>query len=259
MSPQNCTDCALIVKNGEKFVQGDDFIESLGAQLAQFGSAPVYVSNSGDVYWATTTRAAAGQDSAYMRNLDVIVQEGVTLVDGNLVTGVRTAPNAFHVSPSGRFWVGELDLQNIGEAFVVADFGAAIPIPGCQGNAGTLALTDGVAVTGSLIELSMDNAQDFGVTPFLWVSTAPAVAGSDCGVTTPVGELLVKLGSSKILLAQNPPYSGVPSKMNFLLNADPALVNQVFYLQGVFVDLFQQFPGEDFRLTNGLRVEIGAP
>ena len=224
--PQDCTDCALIVKNGEKFVQGDDFIESLNAQVAQFGSAPVYISNGGDIYWATTTRGPASQNAAYMRNMDVIIQTGVTEVEGNLVTGVRTAPNAFHVSPSGRFWVGEIDLQNAGEAFVVADFGAATKIPGCLGNQGVLAVTDGVPVGGSILELSLDNAQDVGVTPYLWVSTAPAIEGSECGTNIGVGELLVKLGPSKIFLQQNPPYSGVPSKMTFVMNPDPILINQ---------------------------------
>lgn len=79
--------------------------------------------------------------------------------------------------------------------------------------------------------------------------------GAGCGVVRPFGELLIspahRLGSLTL-----PPWNGSqPSTLVVPIPPDPALVDQVFFAQGVF----QTPTSPRFTLTNALRIEIGAP
>ena len=249
-------DTFLIVKNGEKFAfQGDVLDELSESPLARGSAAPYYIANTGDVFWRAETDAG---DEAFMRNHTPIVINGVTTVSGVLVSRVEPSDNAFHVSTDGRFWIGRIELQNqVGRALVMADFGLVLPIPGCTGNAATLTVESAEPLAGGHLTLAMDQGQTPGVRPILLFSTRARIPGSECGVNTPAGELLIST-SNVIARLIAPPWNGTPTRFDLPIPADPSLIDVKLWIQGYFRDVGGLTP-EDFRLTNGLRVEIGAP
>ena len=151
-----------------------------------------------------------------------------------------------------------MDVENVGETVLFVDFGLVIPIPGCHANPGRLSLADGLALPGDHLTLAMDNGQAAGVRPILFFSSAPSVPDSPCGTVTPFGELLIDLGSrfGRVLL---PTWDGTnASSVDLPLPNDVALINAELYVQGLFVDI-NRTAAEDFRATNALRIQIGAP
>ena len=241
--------------------EGDTFPAISPFQVIRFDAAPVFIANSGDVFWYSLfNNPDSNANQAYFRNQEVIVQEG-QLIEGNVVTSIRSNANAFHASPGGRFWIGEVALQRVGEALLFADFGLVVPVPGCFGNAGSLTNLAGMAITGGSLTLGMDDAQAIGVTPVIYLSTSPAILGSDCGINTSLGEVLIGLGGGRIVgKLTGPGWDGrSPSRFNLSLPPDPNLVDQEFYGQGLWWDIPGTSGAERFRLTNGLRIEVGAP
>ena len=245
----------LIVKNGAKFVQEGDALPALGgATVSALMDSPLYLANSGDVYWGTLLNGAEStEDRAWMRNDEVIVRKGHTVIEGNLAGQLPLVPNAFHVSPDGRYWLGQVQLQGTGEAAVLADFGLAVPFPGRGQNEGTLTLAAGNVIVGEAITLQMDGGQASGVVPVLLLSSQAAIPGSSLGLPTPFGELLVGPVS---LVVPGSVWNGSPVDLDFTLPNKLALVDSTWYGQGIFIDPSAVHPG---RLTGGLRFEIGAP
>jgi len=245
----------VIIKNGDVFAKEGDLVGSFTEPMGKGSLNPVLITNSGDVYWYWQNEA--GTESALMRNDQAILQENVTQVVGNLVVDIPTQDN-FRVSHDGRFWIGRVDMQNLGETLFLADFGLVVPIPGCHANPGRLTLVEGMAVAGDHLLLAMDNGQAPGVAPILFFSTAPRISPSPCGTMTPFGELLIGL-RSRFLRLVLPIWDGTnPSLIDLSIPKDIALVDAEFYLQGMFVDI-DATPAENFRPTNGMRVQIGAP
>ncbi len=249
----------LVVKNGQKFAQEGDSLPALDPLVIGKGSpAPILITNSGDVFWHVQSNDSSAGINAYMRNYEVIIQESRTVIDGILVDNLVPSPNAFHVSSDGRFWVGRVELQNVGEALIYVDFGLVVPVPGCHNNPGKVALLDGRPLPGQRFRLTMDNGQAVGVLPILLFSTLPAIPNSDCGIPTRFGEVLIR-PAARLGRLFGPLWSGQPSVMNVDIPPDLALVDLVVYAQGFFWDVGDQSPAEDFRLTNALRIEVGAP
>jgi len=250
-------DIYLIVKNGQKFAQEGDILPAFSASpLSKGWSAPNYIANSGDVYWLA--RTSARDDDAFMRNDRPILQENRTVVGGALVLSIEVTENAFHVSPDGRFFLGRVELQALGEALVLVDFGVVVPMPGCQGNIGSLRVTEGLALPGDHLTFALDDGQAAGVTTVLTFSTGAAVPGSDCGLSTPFGELLIA-SATRFATLLGPAWMGTAVSIDVPIPADLALVDTTTYVQGVFWDQGDVSPAENLRLTNGLRIEIGAP
>jgi len=207
------------------------------------------------VFWRAETDAG---DEAFMRNYTPIVIRNVTTINGSLVSRVEPADSAFHASTDGRFWIGRIELQNqVGRMLVMADFGLALPIPGCNGNTATLTIESAEPLAGGHLNLEMDQGQTPGVRPILLFSTRARIPGSECGVNTPAGELLIST-SNVIARLIAPPWNGTPTRFDLPIPADPSLIDVKLWIQGYFRDVGGLTP-EDFRLTNGLRVEIGAP
>jgi hypothetical protein len=193
-----------------------------------------------------------------MRNYEPIVQANVTHVGVNLVTDIFEQQDCFHVSPDGRFWIGRVNVENVGETVLLVDYGLVVPIPGCHANLGKLSRVDGLALPGDHLTLAMDNGQAPGVRPVLFFSTAASVPDSPCGTVRPFGELLIDLGSriGRLVL---PTWDGASaSSIDLPIPNDVALINAELFVQGLFVDI-QHTPAVDFRATNALRIQIGAP
>jgi hypothetical protein len=242
----------LIVKNGQKFVQEGDILPDLSDQPIGGGSpAPIVLTNSGDVFWRTT----AGGIDAFMRNTTPIVRLN-QVIDGAAVIKLENDASSFAASKNGRFFVGNVDLAGIGDALVLVDFGLVLELPGCVGNPGALRQSGGAARVGQTLTLAMDNGHVLGALPKINFSSRQRIPGSECGIVGPRGESLIspahRVGS--ILLA---PWDGAsPSEVSLAIPPDVALIDGVLFAQGNF-----RRPGSatDITLTNGLRIEIGAP
>lgn len=247
-----------LIKSGEVFAAEGMVLPAFSEDgLGKGSTAPILISNSGDVFWYARTLEDGGDD-AYLRNLVPILQKGVTQVGIDHVKTVSPAANAFAVSDDGRFWIGTAELDQAGEAMLFVDFGLVVPIPGCQGNPGVLRKGGGEARVGQALRLELDAGQAVGVRPVLHLSTAPRMSGSACGVSSPYGEVLVS-PSGRFARYFLPPWEGAPVGVDLDIPSDPALVDATFYAQGAFWDQGNQSPAPDYWLTNALRIELGAP
>lgn len=246
----------LVVKNGTTFARSGEVYPSFSSSPLTNGLiAPLILTDNGDVFWRADS--SAGSDDAFLRNFTPILQANRTVVDGDLVIAVKQTENAFSVSPNGRYFVGRVDLQAGGEAALFVDLGRVEERPGCAGNTATLKVTDGLALPGSQMTFSMDLAQVEGALPILFLSTQASVPGSDCGVRTAFGELLIA-NAHRIGRAILPIWNQEPSSISLAVPPEVSLVDQIFHAQGVFRDL-NGSNAPAFALTNGLELEFGAP
>lgn len=244
----------LVVKNGQKFVQSNDFFPAISPlAMTKGSSAPIYIANTGDVFW----HGRIGTSDSFMRNKDAIVVSNQTIVDNRLVTSVLGGENGFAISPNGRFWIGNVQLQSIGTAALFVDYGLVLELPGCRGNQGKLSHASGAARVGMTLQLAMDKAQAPGALTSIFFSRQGIVSANGCGVNIrPYGEVFLApplIGSFPL-----PPWNGTsPSLMTINIPNNISLVDSTLFAQGVFVS--PGHPTEGVRLTNGLRIEIGAP
>jgi len=249
---------AILMLNGEVYVQEGQTLPSLnGATIGNTTNAPLYISNSRDTFWVADLRnTLASEDLAYMRNHEVILRKGQDFVGDFLVQELRSAPNGFNVSKDGRFWIGEVVFQGSLDAALMVDFGLALELPGCVGNPGTMQVRDGTARAGEVLRLNLDNGQAPGVTTILLISGRPPIGG-DCGAMTPFGELLAV--APYAFIAAGPAWVGPPAVFTLNIPNNISIVDSTWYSQAMFFDLGSSLPGEDIRLTNGMKLEIGAP
>lgn len=248
----NDPDGYLIVKNGQKFVQSGDILPDI-TRVNNGTLAPIYVANTGDVFW----QARGSTGDAFMRNLETIVHAGRTVVGGNLVTSINGSENSFSSSPNGRFFVGSIELQTAGTTVAFIDFGLVLELPGCLGNPGKLSHASGKALVGGEFQVAMDDGQAAGAAASLFFSQQALLSQNECGVNIePYGELML---SPPILGPRSlPAWDGAnPSLATIRIPNRISLMDTVFFAQGFF--LAQGHPTEPFRMTNALRIEIGAP
>ena len=246
------TNIALIVKNGAVLAQEGDVLPGVGP-LGDLLLAPIYLANSGDVFWVAPTSAG----DALMRNLDPLLREGDVL-EGRIVTDIYVIPESFHASDDGRFWVARVVLDSVEDALVAVDLGLVVPIPGCFGNSASMRLAGGLSLAGHEIELALDGAQAVGAVPVVTLALAPAVGRPACGILTQHGELLIS-PSTVFGSVTGPAWNGSASSIVIAIPDDLSLVGLTYYAQGFFWDAAGRLPGENVRLTNGIRGEIGAP
>jgi len=246
----------VIVKNGALFARKGDVLPALApAALGDDTPAPILLTNGGDVFWFTKTDGES--DTALMRNYEVVLRRSVTQVDGELVTGIATTDGAFGVSRDGRYLIARVTLGTR-DALVWVDFGLVVPVPGCAGNAGKLTLAAGQARAGNHLEFALDNGQASGVHPFLSFATRAARPGSGCGLTTAYGELLLS-PAARLAVFPLGTWNGSPATLDLPIPNAAALIDAQFFAQGYFLDASAATPAERVRLTNGLRMQIGAP
>lgn len=257
---------ALLIVNGELFAQkGEIYAPFAPDRVDQWGPAPHYVANSGDVFWHALTDGEESMDQAISRNMEAVIRKGVTVVDGEIVTSIERGERGYNVSDSGRFLLAEVETGGNNTVQVLADFGTHFPLPGCVGNAGTLRKVGGEARLGGTMELELDDAQGPGVLPIVYWSFHNAgdpieTAALQCGVSLPVGEVMIDLRpASRLGVMRLAPWTGAPAPIQIPVPNDPSLVNAKVFGQGVFWDAAQTTGGPTFQLTNGYYVEIGAP
>jgi hypothetical protein len=104
------------------------------------------------------------------------------------------------------------------------------------------------------MQLAMDNAQAPGALASLYFSRQSSLTAAGCGVNVrPYGEIM--LAAPLVGHVDFPAWNGTsPSLKTIDIPSKISLVDLVLFAQGVFVS-----PGQSVRLTNALRIEIGAP
>jgi hypothetical protein len=187
-----------------------------------------------------------------MRDREPFLQSGVSRIDGRVVAALDPLPAGYEVSANGRFWLGGVSLEGlVGSVLVRADFGAAVPLPGCVPNPGTLRHTGGLVLSGATIELTLDGPAPAGALVSVHFSLGTAGSG-DCGLMTPFGEMLIdphrRVGALHAGI-----FASAPIAATLAIPADSALIDLVLFAQGAFVAPTGSL------LTNGMRLEIGAP
>ncbi|HEX6883667.1 MAG TPA: hypothetical protein VF530_09820 [Planctomycetota bacterium] len=247
----------LLVKNDQKIIQSGDVIPALSPATVGKGSPVVAISNRGDVFWRAQPTSTTAGGAAFMRNLTPLIQESVTTVEGIQVKTVNGSDDAFAISPEGRFFLGRVILQSVTDvdAVIYLDFGLVSELPGCFGNQGKLLHLSGDARVGQQLRIGMDDGPFPGALPILLFSRNTLLNQAGCGVPTTTGELM--LGSPVSNPFFLPAWDGVnPSVFTVNVPVNMSLVNAKFYVQGLFGNPNQP---RSFKLTNGLKYEIGPP
>jgi len=243
----------LIVKDGQKFAQSGDVLPALSNQPLAKGTSRVAISNRGNVFWRAQVVAGG---AAFMIDQTPLLQEGVTVVEGHLVSAISGSDDCFAISPEGRYFLGRVQLQGIGEAVVYLDLGLIRELEGCLGlNQGTLRQVSGAARVGQSFRVAMDGGPAPGAAAFLLFSRRSSLTAAGCGQFTAHGELMLAQPAPDVLFL--PPWGGTnPSELDLAVPNSLALVDATFFLQGMF-----GIPGRlrTYRLTNALELQIGPP
>lgn len=105
-------DDQLIVRDGAKFIQEGDTLPPIAPfTFTSFGSAALRVSNDGDVFWiGDWNDPDTTKDVGLFLNHELLVQEGVTTINGLVVESLSTVESNFAISPDGRYIVFEATL-----------------------------------------------------------------------------------------------------------------------------------------------------
>lgn len=257
LSPADIASDQLIVRGGTKFVQEGDRLPSLGAALDESVVNTLRLDPAGQLFWAARVRGAPQhRDEAFMRDHEVLVREGETRVEGELVIALARDDDAFALDPRGRFFVARVELQETGVALVGMDLGLVEPIHGCTSGEARLRVVGGGANVGGSLRLSLDGAQEIGARSLVAVSSALRADAEGCGVSTPFGEFL--LGHPIVELQPGPSWIAGPAELDLPLPSEPDLIDTEWFVQGVFAALAGS-PAAPLRLANAVRIELGPP
>ncbi|MFT5288815.1 MAG: hypothetical protein ACI82F_000873 [Planctomycetota bacterium] len=243
------------------YLQGDTSPSLAPYGFASFGTqSAICLGDNGNIaFYARTTNTNTASDDCYFVNDQILVQENLTQIGtqvlGKLISGV----NSLDMSNNGRYFIFEALFGDSSGGVFLIDLGLIEEMESCYSNEGILTHTDGLPILGETVTFEMDGEQDFGVTPFLMISTAPIAGWPSCGLLTPFGELLVDInpaaGNPTVLLSGDIAL-GPPTPISVAIPSNPAILGQDFFAQGFFWDIGDTSPAENFRLTNGLQIYL---
>jgi hypothetical protein len=128
-------DNSVIVLNGAVFRQEGESLPPFAPHLlTSFGSGPVDVDDAGNVLWygdwddPDTTR-----DTGLFLNDTLLVQEGVSVVNGQVVDSISGVQDGYALSPDGGYVVFEATLANgLEGAFLIDLSGCPPPVTYCS-------------------------------------------------------------------------------------------------------------------------------
>jgi hypothetical protein len=140
----------LIERNGAKFIQEGDTLPAIpGFVFQRFGFGPVYVGDNGNVLWfGDWDDPDTSRDTGLFLNHQLILQEGVSVVDGELVEFIRGVEKGYVLSPDGEWIVVEVELAGGVNAALLIHVGPWTCLDG--GSAGTGGITPRLRGAGSL-------------------------------------------------------------------------------------------------------------
>ena len=135
----------LLVKNGAKFRQEGDALPATGGfTFTSFGSAPLLVADRGapdadpDVLWyGDWNDTDTDVDTGLFLDGKIVVQEGVTTIDGMVVDTIGSFSETLDFSSNGRYALADLTFEGSLDAAVLLDFGPWVDVG--NGTPGTTA------------------------------------------------------------------------------------------------------------------------
>ena len=148
------TDDVLVVDGVIVVREGDPLAAFGGEVIDGFGAGPIALADDGTVLWYVDTEADDASDTALMIDDEILVREGVTVVDGSIVTTIRDSERAYDMSPNGRYVTAHLTLADGRTGVFLIDRGGDEPCPTDLNDSGA---TD----FGDLLEI----LADWGVCP----------------------------------------------------------------------------------------------
>ncbi|MBX3406960.1 MAG: hypothetical protein KF869_09365 [Phycisphaeraceae bacterium] len=104
------TDDAMIVRNGTDILarEGDPIPVSIGTEtFTGFGTGGVAIADNGDVIYVALWTGDAATNTGIFVNNTLLVQKGVSTVDGWTVTAISTVQDNITASPDGRWIIFE--------------------------------------------------------------------------------------------------------------------------------------------------------
>jgi len=253
----------LIVRNGEKFRQGGDYLTALpNYAVRSFINLPVFISEMGKVCWSCEfTAPDADRDLAIFVDEALLVREGETFIENQYITALYDSRTAFSCSPNGRYVAFRAMMPDNVQGAYLIDLGLVEPMSECLGNEGTLVHASGWALLGHRLELEMAGGQALGVLPILFLSGSSVAGWPPCGIGGSAGELLIDLspaGGNLLSFDVGPPWGGAPISFFLDIPDEAVLVGVETFAQGLFWDVGDQFPEANLRLTSGLRIVTAA-
>ena len=126
-------DDEVIIKNGVKFVQEGDTLPAIAPfTLENFGtSAPVLITDDGDVVWyGDWNNPDTGVDTGIFLNDTLLVQEGVTVIDGQVVGPIARLEDCLRASDNGRYIIFEATLADGANGAFLIEIGCAGDLDG---------------------------------------------------------------------------------------------------------------------------------
>ncbi len=139
---------SIIIRDGAKFLQEGDPAPGLAAgvfTLTTFGTGPLEVSDGGAVLWyGDWNDPNLDIDTGLFLNDTLLVQEGVTVLEGSVVDSLRGIEDGYHMSNNGRFIIFEALLLDGREGAFLIEIP---PCPwDCANNDGTVDTVDFLAL-----------------------------------------------------------------------------------------------------------------
>lgn len=180
----------VLIKNGDVFKQEGDAVPN-GFNLTGFGSnaGPLKIGDNGNVLWfGEWDDPDTAVNSGLFINDNLIVQKGVSTVDGVVIESINSFTDQFSMSADGKWVIFEATLEgSINGAFAIelADPVAVVPAE--------IVVTGGRLNSGSVAELSASDNEDLSlfrdfqsvvaVTEFVATATSPVAEPTSFEVT----------------------------------------------------------------------------
>lgn len=249
----------VIIKNGAKFMQEGDAVPGLPAfTFTSFGSGPIDIADSGDVLWyGDWNDTDTDVDTGLFLNEELIVQEGVTMIGGQVVDTLRGVQDGYFISDDGDFVVFEAILADGTEgAFLASRSPSIVSIDGCSSDGTLLSHVGGAPSIGGSVDLNYFSPSMLPGVRFLGLSSATLLDGSGCGILLDATtEALIDFSAPGFRLFPQGTYTGTAETLTFPVPSDIALVGANVFTQALFV--YPTDPVNVFDLTNALDVTIG--
>jgi hypothetical protein len=122
---------ALIVRNGAVFRQEGDAppgLEKTGFAITSFGTGPLEINDRGGVLWyADWNDPDTEADTGLYLDDVMLLQEGVSVLEGSIVDIIRGVEDGYHMSDDGSLIVVEVVLLDGREGAFLIDVGGTCP------------------------------------------------------------------------------------------------------------------------------------
>ncbi len=154
----------LIAVNGAKMIQEGDTLTGIAPfTLTSFGTGPVHIADNGTTLWfGDWNDPDTTQDTGLFLNDQLVVQEGVTMVDGSTVMTLRGIQDGYDLSDDGTWMIFEALLADGREGAFLIEIGPWTSLG--KGLAGTGGVTPCLTGLGDMTLLS-SNALEWDAAP----------------------------------------------------------------------------------------------